>query len=448
MKKIHRNSIAMDQSGAVLPLIGLSIVLLIAFMGVAIDSGRYFLARNKLSNALDAALIAAADIATPRLMKDDPEALQKRGREYFRANFPVNYLGTNISDSDLEITFDEDSNTVSGNVQTRLPLVFGGIYTSLDTANPLTSLGMDVFSSVNRNTGGRTFEMAIAVDESGSMCNKLGKSAPFGVETEKDPACAGGGTSEKFQQVKNGVTTLIKAVDNQTQDPLNPLAAYYAYIPFTHNVSIDKSLADFNFIRPEQKTKVESAIGLTNNPETIINAINGAKIAFEGGTNTAMGLWYGWAALRPDGTSIFTGSSKAIDEANHPTDFEKVKDFQNTKVLVLLTDGANEYQNRDRDKSTEGLPNVLSGDAAGFQPDSFANDRIGDLCDAIKSQSILLCTILYDVPGATPSKASPIEEQLTSCATSGCSYTATSETALQQAFEEIANRLIDKTITQ
>ena len=125
MTKKNHHSILNDRSGAVLPLIGISIVLLIAFMGVAIDSGRYFLARNKLMSALDASLIAVADIATQQLNHDDPEALQIRGREFFRANFPQGYLGTNISDADLVINFEPTTGRVTGSVATRLPLVFG-----------------------------------------------------------------------------------------------------------------------------------------------------------------------------------------------------------------------------------------------------------------------------------------------------------------------------------
>ncbi len=444
MTKTKHHSILSSQSGAVMPLIGLSIVLLIAFMGVAIDSGRYFLARNKLSHALDASLIAVADIATKQLYKDDPEALQRRGREFFRANFPQGYLGTNVTDADLVINFDPGDGKVSGNVAARLPLVFGGIYTNLNRANSLTSLGMNVFSEVARTTGGRTIELALAVDESASMCYELQRSKPWGVSpAERDAACASGGTSKKFQAVKDSINSLVNSVQDAVTTSDNPLAAYYAYVPFTHNVAIDGSLADFNFVYDSQKPKVQSALGLSNDPEPLLNAINNTQISFEGGTNVAMGMWYGWAALRPDGKNIFTGSSQAKDEKNHPSDFEKVRSFVNTKVLVLLTDGESEYQNVDRDNIENGQPAPLSGDKEGFQPDTAANDRLASLCEQVKQQSILLCTISFDVP---PNSATAT--RLTDCATPGCSYNASSESTLKQAFDDIANRLIDKRITQ
>ena len=439
-------SILSSESGAVLPLIGISIVLLIAFMGVAIDSGRYFLARNKLMNALDASLIAVADIATKQLYKDDPNALQERGREFFRANFPQGYLGTNVTDADLVINFDPNAGKVTGSVKTRLPLVFGGIYNDLNRKSDLTSLGMDVFSEVSRSTDNRTIELAIAVDETPSMCYELQQSKPWGVDpVVKDAACLSGGTSKKFQAVKDSINLLVGSVKDAVATSDNPLAAYYAYIPFTHNVSIDGSLADFNFIREEQKDKVQSALGLSNDPTALLNAVNNTQIAFEGGTNVAMGMWWGWAALRPDAKDLFTGSSRAQDQDNHPTDFEKVKTYENTKVLVLLTDGQEEYHNVDRNNYNpeNGGYAPLSGDKDGFQHDVDADTRLQNMCEQIKQQSIQLCTISFDVP---PNSATA--SLLANCATPGCSYNASSEGALKQAFEDIANRLISKRITQ
>ena len=307
-----------------------------------------------------------------------------------------------------------------------------------------------MFSEVARTTDNRTIELAVAVDVTPSMCYEYGKSKPWGppydaIDPVYDPACPSGGTSEKFQAVKDGVNALVGSVRSAVATSDNPLAAYYAYIPFTHSVSINGSLADFDFIHEEQKDKVQSALGLSNDPTALLNAINSAQIAFEGGTNVAMGMWWGWAALRPDAQNLFTGSSAAQDPTVHPTDFAEVKSYNNTKVLVLLTDGQDEYQNVDRNNidETTGRPATLSGDFRGLQNDIDADTRLEQLCDQIKAQSILLCTISFDVP---PTSATAT--RLSNCATQGCSYNATSTGALKKAFDDIANRLIDKRITQ
>jgi Flp pilus assembly protein TadG len=438
LNKQHLLPFTLGTRGAVLPLIGLSIGLLIIFMGVAVDSGRYFLVRNKLQSALDAAVLAAADIATERLQKEDPQAITKRAQEFFAANFPDKYLGTTINKKDMDITFDAKTGTVSGTVDATLPLVFGGVRDlSGNSLGP--SLDMEVFSEVVRALGKRTLEIAIVVDQSVSMCFKLGTGKAWGVPRKDDF----GNGCPKFALVQQQINNFVGIIQNSLESSNSANgAAYYSYIPYTHSVRIDGSKRNYNFFFPTVIDKIQSAKGLTSDAKNILARVNATEVPTEGGTNTAMGLWWGWASLRDDpaSKSLFTGSSKHDDPANHPASLASVRALETVKIMVLLTDGENEYPNRERSSPT--YP-IVSGDNEGFTSDTNATNRVADLANRIKAEEIKLCAISFNVP-----TTSPIVGQLSSAADPDCYFTAQDSDELGKAFDEIANSLIDKVITK
>lgn len=97
-----------NQKGAVLPLIGLVIGITILASGFAVDYARAQIVHDRMQMALDAAAIAgarAAAIPGPESLKED--RVRAEAMEYFKANFPDGFMGTqgvvNISvDLDIE----------------------------------------------------------------------------------------------------------------------------------------------------------------------------------------------------------------------------------------------------------------------------------------------------------------------------------------------------------
>lgn len=79
---------ARDESGAVLILVGMVIIVLALFAGIAFDSARGYLLKSKLSGALDAAGLAGGRVmGLPDAQRDaDINA-------YFQANFPPGFMG-------------------------------------------------------------------------------------------------------------------------------------------------------------------------------------------------------------------------------------------------------------------------------------------------------------------------------------------------------------------
>ncbi|MDH3240080.1 MAG: pilus assembly protein [Alphaproteobacteria bacterium] len=79
---------ARDESGAVIILVGLVIIVLALFAGVAFDSARGYLLKSKLSGALDAAGLAGGRVMHLTNAERDADI-----NAYFQANFPPGFMG-------------------------------------------------------------------------------------------------------------------------------------------------------------------------------------------------------------------------------------------------------------------------------------------------------------------------------------------------------------------
>ena len=100
---------SIDCNGQVLIIVALVLTVLIAVVGLAIDSGRAYGVKAKLNAAVDAASIAA----TKALSEGEDEARQTAER-YFYANFPDGYMSSTpeFDPDDIEITVSSDGNVV------------------------------------------------------------------------------------------------------------------------------------------------------------------------------------------------------------------------------------------------------------------------------------------------------------------------------------------------
>jgi Flp pilus assembly protein TadG len=441
MKNVFNNFLKNDK-GSVWMIVGVSIITLMIFIGVAIDMGRYFLVRNKLLSALDAGLIAAADIATRQLV-DDPtgagkEQIIERGRRFFRANFPVNYLGTQVDDTDILIDVNNDGVVTGEIVGAEMPLVFAGIF-GLEIGSAGANIDIDVFSEVAREVGA-PLEIALVLDYTPSMCFAYGTGSMWNRPRVVDqPACP------KFNTMKtqaiNFINQIQASVDNAEA---NGVAAFYSFIPFTHTVRINGSTNNLNFCTPSQRDILPSAVGLSGNVNAVINSIQNSSVPSESGSNMAVGMWWGWNSLRnnPASQNLFIGSSAKTAPANHPETIEAVNNFDVSKILILLTDGENEYPNYRCDSNP---PRRLSGDPQGFTRDLAADTQFLDLCQRAKAEGIQVYTIAFDVPDSPTVTTRGL---LTSCANPNNSYNAGDSEELAEVFSQIANDVIDLRITK
>ena len=139
-----------SKSGNVAMLFGLAAIPLMVGVGVAVDYGRALLVRERMGNAADAAALAVGS-----WQGQTQAQLQVKARQYFDANFPPEILGAPAS---LNLNF--AGNDVVVNVSGTVPT------TMLRLAN---FQSIDVHAASTVTVGMGTLEVALALDNSGSM---------------------------------------------------------------------------------------------------------------------------------------------------------------------------------------------------------------------------------------------------------------------------------------
>jgi Flp pilus assembly protein TadG len=87
-----KNGRKKNERGAILIMMALFLVMLLAFAGVGMEGGRWFLVRAELSKTVDAAaLVAAANISNPRVTP------QQLVADFAAENFPTGFLSSPIT---------------------------------------------------------------------------------------------------------------------------------------------------------------------------------------------------------------------------------------------------------------------------------------------------------------------------------------------------------------
>jgi Flp pilus assembly protein TadG len=183
-----------DRRGGVATFLAATIVPLVAFCGLAVDTSRGYLMKSRLSYALDSAALAGGRVMYDETLRD--ETINK----FFEANFPANYMGASIGALDIEI--DDSQNTIKistvANLGTSLMSVLG--FSKMDVAGT-TEVKL---SSLN-------IEVAVVLDVTGSM------------------------DGSKIADLKSAAADLVDIIVNDQQDP------YYsrvALIPYSMGVNV------------------------------------------------------------------------------------------------------------------------------------------------------------------------------------------------------------------
>lgn len=147
-----------DQRGVAMFIVALGMTVTITATGSAIDYGRAHMVQTKLSQALDAAGLAAAQVI-------NSENVETETRKYFRSNFPNQYLGS-IVDGPYT-TVNENRTIIDLNVSAQVPTVFLNLV-------GINSITVSAESQISRENKG--MELILVLDTTGSMTtnNKIG----------------------------------------------------------------------------------------------------------------------------------------------------------------------------------------------------------------------------------------------------------------------------------
>ena len=236
-----------DVRGNVAILFGAAVIPLALGMGVAVDYGRALLVRERMQSALDAATLAVG--SWPGLSNAE---MQTKAQEYFNANYPTS-IGS-VSPLNLSAS----GNTIVVSVSASVPT----------TLMKLVNIDhVDVAASTTVMVGMGTAEVALALDNSGSM--------------------AGSKISALKTAASDLVDTLFTSAQNSPEaDPIK-----VAVVPFAAGVNVGSQYANASWMDTGNANpyhadaqKAYGAPSTTNN-FTLFNSLktsSGAAVTWRG----------------------------------------------------------------------------------------------------------------------------------------------------------------------
>lgn len=224
-------------------VVALTLVVLIGFVGLAVDSGLAYLVRAKFNAAADAAVVAGTFASSRGATEAERRAnATAAANKFFNANFPADYLGATVTSINPAITYDS-SGLITMDMDVRATM-------------PSALMGVFGFNQLNIDASARTIrkdlDLAFVLDMSRSLE-------------------AWGGS------VKEQATTFL--------DKLHPDIDRVALVRFGSGAVVDVGILPSppnslyrGFNREEMKAKIRD-------------------YSFEGSTNSSEGFWLGWNEL-------------------------------------------------------------------------------------------------------------------------------------------------------
>ncbi|MEG1323749.1 MAG: VWA domain-containing protein, partial [Janthinobacterium sp.] len=165
------------QGGQVLVMVALSAVVLIASVGLAIDSALGYFVKAKLNAAVDAASLAAARGVTAGSSEEAQRASARRSaRVFFDINYPDHFLLSTPTLDPVDVTFDRGTVTIDVSASASLPVSLMGVlgFKTLNVAASAQTIRKDLDMVLVMDTSRSLENNADAVRAAGkSFLNKF-----------------------------------------------------------------------------------------------------------------------------------------------------------------------------------------------------------------------------------------------------------------------------------
>ena len=206
-----------DQKGNALAIFAAALVPLVVVVGSGLDLSFAYMAKAKLQNACDAAVLAGRQSmsGTTWTTADEAEA-----NKFFDFNFPAGTLGTEDLQFDVDQNADDDAEligTASANVPTSLMFIFG-----------YDEIAVAANCDAKRDQGHN--DVMLVLDVTGSM---------------NDAPSIGGDT--KIVRLRNGASGLYRAL----YDASGNTTTRYGIMPYSHTVNVGRSLRNRDIIKEQ-----------------------------------------------------------------------------------------------------------------------------------------------------------------------------------------------------
>lgn len=389
-----------QESGAIAPLFGLSILVLLILSGVAIDSARSYRIASSAGQALDAAALATAK--SLRLENPDDATLTRMATDYFKANF-ASEEGERVSYGDVALAADRRINKVQLQLHLQVPTTLTAL------------LGKDKMDVAARSTAiydVRDVELSMMLDVSGSMAGSKMSDLKVAAGDLVDILMDGNKAGSKHRIAIAPFSTAVNAgvyahdiVANRDQRGrvyagagTNCVTDRYGAHAFS-----DKNPQAGKFGQRSTWCPATSVKPLSDDADDIKEHINDMRA--DGMTAGHLGIAWAWYLLSPEWDDVWPSESA-------PKDYD---DPEFTKVAILMTDG------------------MFNSTYESDNGDSIAQARA--LCDGMKTSGVTVYTVGFQVPA----EVLPV---LKYCATSpNHFFDARDGQELRGTFQTIAKRL-------
>ncbi len=463
-----------DRKGAAAVFIAVGLIPMIGAIGLAVDSSLGYLLKSRLSKSLDTAGLAAGRVA----LQDNAADI---ARQYFDANF-ANTSGT-ITLTDFQFELDDTRQFVTISAQATAPTFFMRIFGQ-------DEMTVASRARIERQTTG--MELALVLDNTGSMWgakytamlaaaydlvdiiygdeteveNLWVSLVPYTATINMGPGRTGwlaGGdraVSSPGDFSTDGWRGCVMArTGGRDQDDAPPSEAAFAsyfyaatartqdnnWPPMRTSIADENggSSSDRNQARGPNLGCASPITPLTASRTTIEAGLAAMGPIHRGGTAGNLGLSWGWRVLSPRWRGLWGGATPADMPLDYGTPLME-------KVVVILTDGNNQFHDQDTGGGTPksdftaygrlddmGVADLAAGRAV-------LDGRMGTTCGLMKDEGIRIYSITF---GASPDATA--QNLFRACATSPSMYFhAPDETALAQAFKAIGGELANLRIVE
>jgi len=467
-------AILRDRSGASALIFVFALVPMVGAVGLSIDSALGYLLRSRMSKALDTAGLAAGRVA----LSDNAADV---ARQYFDANFAAGSASVVLDDFVFEL--DETKQFVTLSAVATAPTVFMRVFGR-------DEMTVSARAVIERQTSG--MEIALVMDNTGSMWGSPFTAMQtaaydlidiiYGDETEVENLYISLVPYTAAVNVGPTRTGWLAAGDRAVDSPgdfdaegwrgcvearATPLdtddtppagngftSYFYASTTRTQDNNwppLVTSIADQNLGSSSDRNKARGPnIGcgspitpLTASRATVEAAIGAMGPVHRGGTTGNLGLTWGWRALSPRWRGLWGGETPADLPLDYGTPLME-------KVVIVLTDGQNQFYDHDKGSGTPGSDYTAYGrlEALGVttlnQGRAELDGRMAATCTAMKAEGIRIYSITF---GGSPDATA--QTLFRNCATlPSMYYHAPTNELLAGVFKAIGGELANLRIVE
>ncbi|MBX7488175.1 hypothetical protein K3177_06590 [Qipengyuania sp. GH25] len=212
-----------DTKGNTLAIFAAALVPLVAMIGSGLDLSFAYMARAKLQNACDAAVLAGRQSMNGNVWKKDDDGVNKdevEAHKFFDFNFPSGILGAR--DVNFRVSKDpSDSAQIIGEASAEIPTAMMHIF-------GFNTIPIEANCDAKRDLGHN--DVMLVLDTTGSM---------------NDAPSIGG--ASKISRLRLGASGLFRALD----DTANGAITRFGIVSYSHTVNVARSLKNRDILKEQ-----------------------------------------------------------------------------------------------------------------------------------------------------------------------------------------------------